>query len=54
MALWTRNRFRRAPMVFTIELRRFFAAKKIQEWWLSIKKKKELTLKNELNQQIMR
>ena len=42
MSLWSRARARRAPMVFTIELRRLFAAKIIQNWWLNILKKREL------------
>lgn len=47
MAIWTRARSRRTPMVFTIELRRFFAAKIIQNWWLNIQKRKILRQKIE-------
>lgn len=44
MTLWARARSRRAPMVFTIELRRYFAAKIIQNWWLNILKRRELNI----------
>lgn len=47
MTFWTRARSRRAPMIFTLELRRFFAAKLIQNWWLNIRKKRELRKINE-------
>lgn len=40
MVLWSRILNRRGGLTFTIELRRYFAVKIIQNWWLSIKEKR--------------
>lgn len=43
MVLWSRAINRRQPFLFTIELRRYFAAKIIQNWWLNIMKTRKTT-----------
>lgn len=42
MVLWSRVLNRRGGLTFTTELRRHFAAKIIQNWWLNIKQKRNL------------
>lgn len=50
MVLWSRVMNRRGGLTFTIELRRYFAVRVIQNWWLNIleKRKQNNMLRNRL------